>query len=100
MGKYKLRICFQCEKQVKSSNAICRNCKRRNNRIKIIEFFGSKCLKCGSSENLTFHHLNPKEKQFNILGGSTRPKWTRLLIEAKKCILVCRKCHDKIEGYI
>jgi len=46
------------------------------------------CQNCGSSKNLTVHHIIPKCR-----GGSNTPE---------NCILLCRDCHRALhegEGY-
>ncbi len=53
---------------------------------------GSKCVKCGSIENLQFDHVYPKDKKFAIM-DRIDTKWNSLLEEIKKCQLLCKKCH-------
>lgn len=55
---------------------------------------GGKCGKCGADENLQFHHMDPKEKLFDITAKSSKP-WEQLLVELKKCELRCVECHKK-----
>lgn len=57
-----------------------------------IEQLGGKCLKCAATENLHFHHRNPKEKSFTVgSGGSfSEERWQQ---ELAKCDLLCRDCH-------
>lgn len=70
---------------------------RRRTKQKAVDYKGGKCTLCGYSKclrNLTFHHLNPSEKSFQIcctLG------WERIKKELDKCILVCCRCHGEIE---
>lgn len=48
--------------------------------------------------SLTFHHVNPLKKEFDISGKSI--SWERLKKELDKCVLVCRNCHGEIEAGI
>lgn len=56
-----------------------------------------KCAICGYNEHteiLQFHHVNPKDKSFEISDGNacSRSK-EAILNEMKKCIIVCPNCH-------
>lgn len=69
---------------------------RKNQRRKLVKIFGGKCMICGYSKcfaALSFHHLNPKEKEFTL--GAYK-SYRSTLIEAAKCILVCNNCHTEI----
>jgi hypothetical protein len=62
---------------------------------KLIEYKGGKCLHCGYNKNqkaLSFHHLNPKEKDFEISSKHCL-SFERLKQEVDKCILLCLNCH-------
>ena len=69
---------------------------------KFISIFGGKCSICeykGCLGALEFHHLNPKEKDFNINRKNlshTQKKWKNCISEASKCILVCCRCHREL----
>lgn len=70
---------------------------RKKAKLILIEYKGGCCFNCGykkSIRSLTFHHLDPNKKDFNIGGKS----WSleRLKIEVDKCILVCANCHGEI----
>ncbi len=64
--------------------------------------FGGQCSRCGYSKNtaaLAFHHLNPKEKSFQLdLRALSNRRQTRIDDEAAKCILVCNNCHAEIHN--
>jgi hypothetical protein len=69
--------------------------KGQENRVYILEKFGSKCSNCGFNKwkaSLDVHHLDPSKKDS---GFSTIRYWTRDKIdkELEKCILLCRNCH-------
>lgn len=55
---------------------------------------GDKCGACGSSGKLQFHHVDPREKSFDLSSEFAKP-WGQLLVELKKCVLRCRPCHLK-----
>jgi hypothetical protein len=68
----------------------------------LVEYKGGKCINCGYSncvESLDFHHLDSKEKDFNISGKSYSLE--RLKNEVDKCVLLCSNCHREFHaGYI
>lgn len=76
---------------------------RRKRKKKLVEYFGGRCTSCGydrCQEALQFHHIDPKEKEFNISKDGITRSWVRMLAEAKKCALVCANCHAEIEAGI
>lgn len=88
----------------------CRNCssndvviRLRKMKQKCVDYKGGKCCKCGYNKYtgaLEFHHLDPKEKDFNI-SKSRLSKWSnKITSELDKCILVCSNCHKEIHGNI
>jgi hypothetical protein len=52
------------------------------------------CQKCGEKRYwvIDYHHINPKEKEFQIPYYKTA-KLDILKKEIRKCILLCRNCH-------
>ena len=67
---------------------------RQRLKLRAIQYKGGRCQVCGynrCTRALTFHHLSPSEKDFNI-GGSTKA-WSRIKAELDKCILLCANCH-------
>lgn len=71
-----------------------RNESRNIKRDKARQLLGGKCARCFTTENLTFDHINPKTKVFNI-ATSLDKSWKVILIELKKCQLLCLQCHGK-----
>lgn len=58
-----------------------------------IAHLGGKCQKCGYDAcpaAFDFHHLDDREKDFDI---SSKQSWATLLPELDKCILLCANCH-------
>ena len=62
----------------------------------LIRLLGSRCDKCGctSYNKLCFHHLDKSVKEFSLV--SKDMSISRLINEAKKCILLCHNCHRQI----
>lgn len=78
------------------------NC-RKNRKKKLVEHFGGKCQICSYKKcitALTFHHLKPEDKSFGIAESGACRTWEALLQEAKKCILLCCRCHAEVESGI
>lgn len=89
----------------------CRRCvsvavqkKRQNIKLRAIEYKGGKCICCGynkSVRSLTFHHVDPNEKEFGIGGRGQTRSWEKIKKELDKCVLVCANCHGEIhEGIL
>lgn len=67
---------------------------------RVVDICGGKCINCNLSYNQTnacvfqLHHRNPKNKLFII---NTRTlvnySWKKILLELKKCDLLCANCH-------
>ena len=75
---------------------------RKQTKERIVEAFGGRCGICGYSrcnDSLALHHINPKEKDFSL--GSVRANaksWAKIVVELRKCIMVCRNCHGEIHA--
>jgi hypothetical protein len=85
--------------------AVCGKCTREKNTRRRIEFKqwavdykGGKCEMCGYNKclrSLDFHHINPKEKDYEI--SHNFKKLRELVIkELDKCQLLCRNCHGEV----
>ena len=77
---------------------------RSTTKQRMIDSLGGKCSCCGYSKcnsALEFHHLNPSEKEFSFSAALASPKaWNLLVIELKKCILLCANCHREVHAGI
>ena len=74
--------------------------RRYAKKMKIIEYLGGACVKCGVTlEDIHYtafdcNHIDPSKKSFNISqAGFT---FESLKDELDKCELVCSNCHRKI----
>lgn len=84
------------EKKIKNIN----NKERRIRKEKLVEMLGGKCAKCGYNKSiaaLSFHHINPKDKLFDIShNGNLLHSWDEVVKEALKCNLLCLNCHAEV----
>jgi hypothetical protein len=76
---------------------VCDNLRKKETRLKrkkqAIMNLGGKCSHCNTVDNLEFHHIdNDKVIEVSSLFGYSMK---RIMTEADKCILLCRKCHIK-----
>ena len=88
----------------------CKKCRtdsvaKRRRKVKdiLVEEAGGKCLICGYDKcvaALQFHHLDPTEKSFGIAAKGATRSLDALREEAKKCALLCCRCHAEVEAGI
>lgn len=74
---------------------------RKKNKERMVEAFGGCCGICGYSKctnALEFHHLDPKEKDFNVTNQVT--SWKKAVEELRKCVMLCSNCHKEIHDGI
>lgn len=90
--------CYNCSpvysKSDKKSLIIRQEAFRKALRNFGITYLGGRCKKCGynrCSSALAFHHIDPKEKEFNFSDGSL--SFSKYVKELDKCILLCANCH-------
>ena len=64
-------------------------------KIRLVEDLGGKCSSCGATDIrfMDFHHLMGKDNDINYLLWNASFK--RAKEETKKCILLCRNCHQE-----
>jgi len=76
---------------------------RKERKEDIRKIMGDKCCICGydrCDQSLDLHHIDPKEKEFNV-GKILNRNWSKIVFELQKCVLVCKNCHHEIHaGYI
>jgi 5-methylcytosine-specific restriction endonuclease McrA len=66
--------------------------RRRVRRARLIELLGGQCVRCGSTDELEFDHIDPETKVFAV-GSDMSRAWDKLVEEGLKCQLLCRECH-------
>jgi predicted GNAT family acetyltransferase len=86
----------------------CKNCNTHYRRermietkLKMMEYKGGKCVKCGLDSKdihysvFDFHHLNPLEKdlKWDKIKYLGKGSWYKIKIELDKCELLCANCH-------
>jgi hypothetical protein len=103
-----MNTCRVCEKEYPGGHQqhknICNVCRtsnsRKNKKIKAVEYMGGKCIVCNYDKcisALSFHHIEPHEKEFGFSSNLTKP-FEVLKIELNKCIIVCSNCHSEIHA--
>jgi 5-methylcytosine-specific restriction endonuclease McrA len=69
-------------------------------KLHFVQLLGGCCARCGYEKNLTaltFHHLNPATKQFNLDARSlASASFEAIEAEVKQCILLCHNCHHEL----
>ena len=77
---------------------------RLNTKDRMVQAMGGKCQCCGynkTNKALAFHHIDPDKKDMGFGDTRANPKsWQKIIIELKKCILVCHNCHSEIHDGI
>jgi hypothetical protein len=72
-------------------------------RKKIDEYIASlslSCCVCGEAEPvcLDFHHLDPREKEYNVASMKNKCSVEKIKKEISKCISICANCHRKFHA--
>lgn len=91
--KGKARTCRRCDNAGKTN-------RHREMMKKVRDYFGNKCMICGFNRYhsaLGLHHIDPKTKEADAVQFRNW-KWDRVLIELKKCALLCHNCHGAIHS--
>ena len=77
---------------------------REQLKIRMVQSMGGKCCVCGynkTNKALAFHHLDPSKKELSFGKIMANPqKWETIVIELRKCILVCHNCHAEIHAFV
>lgn len=65
----------------------------------LVQRRGGSCEVCGYKKNLSslvFHHVNPKEKNFNLdMRVLSNNSIETIEEEFNKCVLMCHNCHNE-----
>ncbi len=72
---------------------------RRRTKLKLIEYKGGKCQRCGYDKPCAgaydFHHRDSSKKEFGISSGCVQA-FEKMKEEADKCDLLCKNCHAEV----
>lgn len=76
---------------------------RRKRKLKTmaLSLKGNGCQICGYDKYvgaLEFHHVDEKNKEFDLSTRGLTRSWPRIKNEVEKCILVCANCHREIHA--
>lgn len=95
---YLLRGLHTCMKCRKAQHGVTRE-RRRYRAVRKARYSAYKsaqrCMQCGSSRRIEFHHRNPNTKTDKISSLATRMGWSAVLKELEKCDPLCHTCHEK-----
>ena len=94
-------LCQNCHRELHYDKPTKYNEDRRLDKKIYLEYSGGVCIKCGYNKcpaSLTFHHRDPKEKEFWIGSLSERINSIdeldfKIKKEIDKCDLLCANCH-------
>jgi hypothetical protein len=64
-------------------------------REKMLQILGPRCVKCGQDNKdiLEIDHIDATKKSFGISEAGWCRKWDAILVELKKCQVLCNPCH-------
>ena len=89
-----------CESQTRTR---CKKCaveavsrRRRQVKMKAVEYMGGKCAHCGERHPscvYDFHHTDPTQKDFGISTKGHCRSWDSIVSELDKCVMLCANCH-------
>lgn len=95
-GEVNRKYCFECMPKGITKSEQTRRI-RQVGKIKALQYLGSKCVLCGYNKYpaaLEFHHINEKEKDYNlsnIIKGVELD--SKVIEELDKCVILCSNCH-------
>lgn len=73
--------------------------RRRKIRAQAIAYGGGACQVCGykkCTRALSFHHKDPKQKDFGLSARGLTRSWEKTKVELDKCVLLCANCHMEV----
>jgi len=77
---------------------------RKKTKQRMVDSMGGECVCCSynkCNDALDLHHLIPEEKEFGVAKVMAHPiSWKRIVVELKKCVLVCNRCHKEVHNGI
>lgn len=97
---------FKKDKKSEVLQSYCKKCnskhvitRAKDKKLILLTYMGGECVDCNLKVNETngcvfdFHHLNPKEKDFNLSEFKNREIDEIIKKELDKCVLLCSNCH-------
>ncbi|HEV2112335.1 MAG TPA: hypothetical protein VGT99_13335 [Gammaproteobacteria bacterium] len=95
--KYCSRICKNADTNNRYQNYVSQQARGQRRKLDMIAERGGRCERCGYRKNyaaLTWHHLEPSEKSFELdLRAMSNRSDVVLREEIAKCRLLCANCH-------
>lgn len=101
---------FYSRRGAEGTSVYCKPCtnsqsvtRQQEFKLKCIEYKGSQCELCKYNKYpgaLEFHHINPKEKDFEISRCKSYTFDETIIKELDKCALLCSNCHKEVHGNI
>jgi len=93
---------FTYKRRHGGTSKICNSCHTKRRRYalkaKCVSIKGGKCIKCGYNrcdKGMCFHHIDCETKMFEMTNIHYK-KWSEIITELKKCILLCHTCHIEL----
>ena len=101
-SKYCSRRCKNADTNRRHQSYLAQQKRGRERKAHLVHMKGGECQYCAYRLNLAaleFHHLSADEKDFQLdLRSLSNRSWSRILSEARKCILVCSNCHRELHN--
>jgi len=75
---------------------------RRRTKERLVKAMGGECICCEykkCTDALEFHHRDKDQKERTLAGiRASVMAWSKIVEEARKCVLVCSNCHKEIHA--
>lgn len=74
---------------------------RRRRKLKAVTHMGSTCYAChrgGPPALFEFHHRNADEKEFGVSESGIPRRWSKVVAELAKCVMLCANCHREVHA--
>ena len=96
------KYCYNCSPLQESKHPPSEKAERRARKEYLIKMLGGCCDACGYDKSiraLSFHHIDPSTKKFDISSnGYLLEEWDIVIEEALKCKLLCLNCHAEFHN--
>lgn len=74
---------------------------RRGTKVRAVALMGGTCHGCGRdgpAAVFDFHHVDATTKSFGIGQDGIPRRWSRVVAELAKCVMLCANCHREIHA--